>query len=83
MTPTSFAPIGVLHDREASTNEGYEMHIYLVTKWSGTPQNRADKEHSEVRWFAISDALRLKLAYRKYPETFERLDVKPTRTEPD
>ena len=75
MTPTSFTRLGALHDREPSTNEDYEVYIYLVTERTGTPQNIADDGHSEMRWLGIVDALHQKLAHRKYPESFERLDA--------
>ena len=75
VSPTHFTPIGVLNYRDPGTSEDYEYHIYLVTKWSGTPQNIADNEHSEVRWFRIQEALNLELALPTYPEIFKSLDV--------
>ena len=83
VTPTRFTLIGVLHFSDTSTSEDYEYHIYLVTEWRGTPQNITDDEHSEVSWFGIADALRLKLAHPMYQKIFKSLDVRPTRTEPD
>ena len=75
VTPTAFIPIGVLHGREPGSSEDYQCHVYSVTEWSGTPQNMADDEHSEIRWFEIADALHLRLAHPDYPEFFKSLNV--------
>lgn len=83
VTPININPIGVVHQHEPSRNEDYEYHLYVVTKWSGTPENIADEEHSEVHWVGIADALHLKLADPKYREIFESLAVNPPRTESD
>ena len=81
VTPTHFTPITVLHFSDASTSEDYECHIYLVTDWSGTPQNMAHDEHSEVSWFGIAHARRFALPI--YQEIFKGLDDTPAGTEPD
>lgn len=31
-----------------------ESHIFVVTDWSGQPTNACD-EHSEIRWFAMTE----------------------------
>ena len=75
VSPTHLNPIDILNFRDSRTNEDYECHIYLVIEWNGTPQNIADSEHSEVRWFRIPEALHLELAHPKYSEIFKSLDV--------
>ena len=43
-----------------------ECRLYVVTDWSGTPENRQPEEHSEIQWFLFEDALSLDLAAPEY-----------------
>jgi 8-oxo-dGTP pyrophosphatase MutT (NUDIX family) len=44
----------------------FDMRVWLVTEWRGTPVNAATDEHDEIRWFAASDASALDLAHESY-----------------
>jgi 8-oxo-dGTP diphosphatase len=41
----------------------FEMDIWLVARWRGTPTNLASKEHDAIGWFG------LELAHESYAET--------------
>ncbi len=71
--PNKFIHIAMLEDPVPDIHGDYEYHIYLVTDWTGSPSNLSLKEHSELRWFDIADALKLKLAHPKYIELFEMI----------
>jgi 8-oxo-dGTP diphosphatase len=43
-----------------------ECRLYVVTDWSGTPENRHPEEHSEIQWFRFEEALSLDLAAPEY-----------------
>jgi 8-oxo-dGTP diphosphatase len=51
----------------------YEYHLYQVTEWEGTPDNRLREEHSEIRWVPLAEAARLELASAAYLPLFHRL----------
>ena len=70
VTPVNFYHVAVLHD---SDDEDYEYHIYVVTEWTGSPQNMAPEEHSEIVWIAIDEALTLNLAHPSYGELFKKV----------
>jgi mutator protein MutT len=40
-----------------------EMHAFLVTSWSGHPENTAPDEHDELRWFDPTELGDLVLAH--------------------
>ena len=44
----------------------YEYHLYQVTEWEGTPENRLREEHSEIRWVSLEEAAKLELASAAY-----------------
>ena len=48
------------------------VHLFLVTDWDGTPENRQLEEHSAIRWFSLAEALQLPLADPSYPMLFGR-----------
>lgn len=48
------------------------VHLYVVTEWEGTPDNRQLEEHSEIGWFSLAQARELHLADALYPELFGR-----------
>ena len=48
------------------------MHLYLVTEWTGTPENVQPEEHSAIGWFSLAEAVRLPLLHPSYPKLFER-----------
>jgi len=49
-------------------NGAAAYHIFLVTRWEGTGPAAQGDEHSEIRWFPVSDAITLDLAHPGYIE---------------
>jgi 8-oxo-dGTP diphosphatase len=47
----------------------FEMDIWLVARWRGTPTNLASKEHDAIGWFTAEQLERLELAHESYAET--------------
>ena len=76
ITPTQWTFVETLTNPLASTPEEPSgdliAHLYLVTKWKGTPINRQPEEHSVIHWFALEEAIQLELADSSYPRLFER-----------
>ncbi|QUS58888.1 NUDIX domain-containing protein [Pseudovibrio brasiliensis] len=58
----------------APSGEGsITFHLFTVDQWQGTPENLGD-EHSEVRWVAFEEAIRLPgIAFAEYQNVFEKL----------
>jgi len=50
-----------------------ECHIYLVSQWSGIPENKEPHEHQKIEWFPILKACQLHLACLEYSPLFEKL----------
>jgi 8-oxo-dGTP pyrophosphatase MutT (NUDIX family) len=47
-----------------TVSDGYiEMHAFVVTRWSGHPENTAPDEHDELRWFEPNELGDLVLAH--------------------
>lgn len=44
------------------TTAEFDMRVWLVTEWSGSPQN-ASGEHDELRWCELAEARTLNLAH--------------------
>ncbi|NUP61423.1 MAG: NUDIX domain-containing protein [Nonomuraea sp.] len=44
----------------------FDMRIWLVDTWTGTPVNAAPHEHDAVAWFGASDLDGLRLAHEPY-----------------
>jgi hypothetical protein len=53
------------------------VHLYLVTAWSGTPENLQLEEHSTIGWFSLGEAVLLKLAHPAYLDIFTRYLASP------
>ena len=49
-----------------------QLHLYLVTAWSGTPVNGQLHEHASIQWFSLAQAVQLDLAHPAYPELFAK-----------
>lgn len=73
ITPVSFVHISVLKDSKPNIRENYEIYIYLVTDWKGTPKNLLLNEHSKLGWFEIDEALKLHLAHPEYSNLFRSI----------
>jgi mutator protein MutT len=62
----------------------FEMRVWIVRGWSGSPANWAPKEHDEIGWFTGKDVLSLRLAdsgYRSWIiEALACEDVSPVTT---
>jgi mutator protein MutT len=44
----------------------FDMQIWLVDRWTGSPVNAAPDEHDAVAWFETSDLAGLRLAHEPY-----------------
>jgi len=53
--------------REVS-GETFDMRIWLVEVWTGTPANAAPEEHDAIAWFEEAELADLRLAHESYPE---------------
>ena len=51
---------------DSTEGDNIECHFYLVTKWRGMPSNQQLQEHSEIKWFQLSEMPRLELASPQY-----------------
>ena len=69
VTPTVWAPLAVLHGSGPAC-EPYELHVFVVNSWCGTPHNCLPEEHDEVAWLTVDDACALALAHPDYPALF-------------
>ncbi len=74
VTPTGFKHIRVLNYAPTSPSDEYELHIYIVTDWLGSPSNLSPREHSLLAWFEIGEACSLELADSSFPEIFRGLE---------
>jgi len=75
VTPVTFKHIQKTHLILPESTTIYEQHVYLVNKWTGSPYNRSETEHSEIAWFSIDDACRLNLADPSYANVFQGLEI--------
>jgi hypothetical protein len=40
----------------------FDARVFLVERWSGSPENRAPEEHDDLRWFSEEELNGLVLA---------------------
>jgi len=59
-----------------------DLHLYLVTAWSGTPVNRQLHEHTSIQWFSLAQAVQLDLAHPTYPHLFAKYLTPATTRSP-
>ena len=52
-----------MHEIRTAT---FDMQIWLIDRWTGTPVNAAPDEHDAVAWFDTSDLDSLRLAHESY-----------------
>jgi 8-oxo-dGTP diphosphatase len=45
----------------------FEMDIWPVTSWHGTPSNLVPEEHDAIEWFRAEDFTTLEMAHGSYP----------------
>ena len=50
--------------------DGFDMQIWLVDMWVGTPLNVAPDEHDAIAWFERIELADLRLAHASYLPTF-------------
>ena len=46
----------------ACSDPALAKHAFLVTAWSGTPENLAPEEHDQLAWFSVDELSSLVLA---------------------
>ncbi|HSO16245.1 MAG TPA: NUDIX domain-containing protein [Arthrobacter sp.] len=52
---------------------GLALYGWVITEWSGIPENLAPDEHDEIRWFTPIQALELDLAHHAYFALLKKL----------
>jgi 8-oxo-dGTP diphosphatase len=75
VTPVDFVELAELPDLHPDTNGLVAHHIFLVTRWEGTGPAPQGDEHSEIRWFQVSDVIKLDLAHPGYVEILKRITI--------
>jgi len=68
VTPVDFVQLATLSELRPDINGDAAYHMFLVTRWEGGEPTMWGAEHSEIRWFPISDAMSLSLAHPGYSE---------------
>ncbi len=48
----------------------YDMQIWLIDTWTGSPVNVSPDEHDAIAWFTEDALAELALAHRSYPALF-------------
>jgi 8-oxo-dGTP diphosphatase len=48
----------------------FDMQIWLVEAWTGSPANAAPEEHDDIGWFEVQDLGALRLAHDSYVALF-------------
>jgi len=73
VTPTRFTLIATVRERQPDIYGKALHHVYVVTGWQGgDPANVCD-EHTELKWFSVSDMLLLtNLVDADYPQFVRR-----------
>ncbi|MGH2441573.1 MAG: NUDIX domain-containing protein [Chloroflexota bacterium] len=71
VTPRAWLKLGTL-SADGGSAGALQLHVYLVTRWTGTESNLQPEEHDRIGWFAVDDACRLPLAHPNYPQLFRR-----------
>ncbi|GAB3834278.1 NUDIX domain-containing protein [Dactylosporangium cerinum] len=57
----------------------YDLQIWLVDSWAGTPVNAAPDEHDAIAWFDATELAGLHLAHDSYLATFTSILTRPPR----
>lgn len=52
--------------------DGFNMQIWLIETWTGTPANAAPDEHDAIAWFAGDELGELRLAHDGYLAMFTK-----------
>jgi 8-oxo-dGTP diphosphatase len=59
VTPTQFRLIATVKERQPEMYGDALHHVYAVTSWVGGEPAKVCDEHTELRWFSISEMLLL------------------------
>jgi 8-oxo-dGTP diphosphatase len=65
--PTRYRSAGVFAFHEPGHGVVFEMQLFVVTAWQGTPENRSG-EHDAIEWHAPAALPELALASPRYVE---------------
>ncbi len=60
------------------SGDTYEMRIWLIEAWTGSPVNVASEEHDAIGWFAEDALGDLSLAHDSYPAMFRKVLAEPS-----
>jgi 8-oxo-dGTP diphosphatase len=74
VTPIEFVELATLPELQPNINGEAAYHIFLVTRWDGVGPSAQGDEHSEIRWFHVSEAISLDLAHPAYVGLLKRLE---------
>jgi 8-oxo-dGTP pyrophosphatase MutT (NUDIX family) len=74
VTPIDFTELATLIEVHPNINGQASYHMFIVTRWEGDGPAMQGNEHSQIRWFAVSEAMSLSLAHPGYVELFGRLN---------
>jgi 8-oxo-dGTP diphosphatase len=74
VTPIEFVELATLPELQPNFNGEAAYHIFLVTRWDGVGPAAQGHEHSEIRWFHVSEAISLDLAHPAYVGLLKRLE---------
>jgi 8-oxo-dGTP diphosphatase len=47
--------------------DDFDVKIWLMTEWAGTPANLSPDEHDDIAWFSEGEVRALSLAHSSYP----------------
>jgi 8-oxo-dGTP diphosphatase len=72
------------HRSFSLATDEFEMRVWIIRGWSGSPVNCAPEEHDEIGWFTAKDVLSMQLADSAYRpwimEALDSEDVSPVAT---
>ena len=58
--------------RITDTASGFDLKLWVIRAWRGTPENLAPGEHDRIGWFSADEARALKLALGDYADLIAR-----------
>jgi 8-oxo-dGTP diphosphatase len=59
VTPTKFELLAVLKETRPEIHGEALHHVYAVTDWEGGEPSNISNEHTELKWFSVSEMLAL------------------------
>ena len=60
------------------SGDTFEMQIWLIEAWTGSPVNAAPEEHDAIAWFGDDALGDLRLAHPSYRQMFGAVTRGPT-----